>query len=148
MCETLQSTHIFLGRSDRSSSYLSSFLSSHWTQHSICLTLPLNIRRSRLRFSATCDGCVVRFLMVFLQPLQEPGGNVTLEVATWRVSRNFDISYLTVLLHFDAMWVMQSGACSSVIWESNSVLIRQIYVQMNVYFRIRYTYPQIFARRV
>jgi hypothetical protein len=29
MCETLQSTHIFLGRSDRSSSYLSSFLSSH-----------------------------------------------------------------------------------------------------------------------
>ena len=127
--ETLQSTQIFLGRSDRSSSYSSSsLLSFHWTQQSICLTLPLNIRRSGLRFSAMGDGCVVRFFIVFLQPLQEPSGNVTWEVATWRFSRNFHISCLTVMLHFDAMWVMQSGACSSVKWETNSVFVRQIYV--------------------
>jgi hypothetical protein len=115
ICETLQSAQIFLGRSDRSSSYSSSsLLSFHWTQQSVCLTLPLNIRRSKLRFSATGDGCVVRFFIVFLQPLQEPARNVTLEVATWRFSRNFHISYLTVMVHFNAMWVMQSGACSSV----------------------------------
>jgi hypothetical protein len=104
ICETLQSTQIFLGRSDRSSSSASSsLLSFHCTQQSICLALPLNIRRYRLRFSATGYGCLVRFFVIFLQSLQEPAGNVTLEVATWRFSRNFYISYLTVMIHFDAV---------------------------------------------